>query len=291
MVKMFHESPLSIFNDIQQVTDGDYALVHLFDENPEYFEVFRHAVESGREVILDNSIFELGTAFDSDRYAYWINELRPTWYIVPDVLEDMQGTLDSFYRFKQTYSYLPGKVIAVAQGKTLAEMLLCFETLHNDPYVDMVAISFDLAFYEDLTSRLSENTAGKHKLNQLLAHGFDPKLASWMIGRLIAMDVLDVLYNNNTFHKPVHLLGCALPIEGTTYNQTQVGQDTPSFIYSTDTSNPVMAGYDGVEYDDYTGTLGKSKTKLFTIMNEPVDADQLKLILSNIGKFRKFWHG
>ena len=40
----------------------------------------------GREVLLDNSIFELGEAFDSDKFAKYVEELKPSYYIVPDVL-------------------------------------------------------------------------------------------------------------------------------------------------------------------------------------------------------------
>jgi len=77
-MKIAHESPISIFNEIQKVTDYDYALVHLFEESPEYLQKFKDAVAAGREVILDNSIFELEEAFDSEKFAHWIQELNPT---------------------------------------------------------------------------------------------------------------------------------------------------------------------------------------------------------------------
>ena len=36
-MKIAHEAPLSIFDKVQAVTDYDYALVHLFEENEEYY--------------------------------------------------------------------------------------------------------------------------------------------------------------------------------------------------------------------------------------------------------------
>ena len=57
MIKIAHESPKSIFNLVQKYTDYDYALVHLFEEDKEYLQYFKDAVAKGREVILDNSIF------------------------------------------------------------------------------------------------------------------------------------------------------------------------------------------------------------------------------------------
>lgn len=280
MVKFFHEAPNSIFKDVQQVTDGDYFLVHLLEENPTYLAHAKQAVAEGREVILDNSIFELGTAFDASRYAYWINELKPTWYIVPDVLEDCSGTLDSFVDFKKTYAdELPGKVIAVAQGHTLSDMLRCFDYLHEDPYVDMVAISFDLSFYEDIYRRITTN------LNLAWFPDLNPKLTSWVVGRAYVLDLLSVGYAAGLYTKPIHLLGCALPQEGTVYDEFY-----QSFIYSTDTSNPVVAGYEGTRYILNLGLNDKSATKLFKIIDEVVSDQQLEDILYNIKSFKELWN-
>ena len=57
MIKIAHESPKSIFEEVQKFTDYDYALVHLFEEDEEYLNQFRQASLKGREIILDNSIF------------------------------------------------------------------------------------------------------------------------------------------------------------------------------------------------------------------------------------------
>ena len=124
MIKTAHEAPKSIFSEMQKITDIDYALVHLFEEDEEYFNKFKKAVEDGREVILDNSIFELGEAFDADRYAYWIEKLKPTWYIVPDALEHRNKTMKQMEVWNAKYgNTLPGKKIGVVQGKTYAQLL------------------------------------------------------------------------------------------------------------------------------------------------------------------------
>ena len=56
MIKIAHESPKSIFEEVQRFTDYDYALVHLFEEDEEYLKQFQQAIKKGREVILDNSV-------------------------------------------------------------------------------------------------------------------------------------------------------------------------------------------------------------------------------------------
>ena len=59
MIKIAHESPKGVFDEVQKLTDYDYALVHLFEEDEEYLNQFKRARDKGREIILDNSIFEL----------------------------------------------------------------------------------------------------------------------------------------------------------------------------------------------------------------------------------------
>jgi len=127
MIKIAHESPKSIFNDVQKYTDYDYALVHLLEEDEEYLDQFKEAVKKGREVILDNSIFELEEAFDADKFANWINELRPTWYIVPDALEDTKKTMSQMASWNMHYSKsVYGKKIGVVQGKTYKQIVACY---------------------------------------------------------------------------------------------------------------------------------------------------------------------
>ena len=75
MIKIAHESPKSVFDKVQKLTDYDYALVHLFEEDNEYLKLFQDALKNGREVILDNSIFELEEAFDANKFAYWVTKL------------------------------------------------------------------------------------------------------------------------------------------------------------------------------------------------------------------------
>ena len=105
-MKTFHEATNSCFERVQQITDGDYCLVHLYDENEQYKEHFDNAVRKGREVILDNSIFELGTAFDSQDYLQKIKELNPTWYIIPDALEDCDQTLQNFWKIPTFFAFV-----------------------------------------------------------------------------------------------------------------------------------------------------------------------------------------
>ena len=39
-----HESPISILEESKEYNDYDYALVHLFETHPEYYEFFKNSL-------------------------------------------------------------------------------------------------------------------------------------------------------------------------------------------------------------------------------------------------------
>ena len=263
MIKLAHESPVGLFYYVQARTDYDYALVHLLEENESYRKHFEDAIASGREVILDNSIFELGEAFDMKQFSEWTNKLKPTWYIIPDSLEDRAKTTYNAMQWMEFYKpTTEGKSIGVVQGKTYYDIMKCYEAL-DKLGVDMIAISFDYSLYEELVPHPN-------------------KLVSWMLGRvaLLGMLVKDKVINKN---KPHHLLGCALPQEGQFYR----GYD---WIYSMDTSNPVVHAIKEISYP-LDGLTTKESQKLFELINHPAEEVNQGLLEYNIDRFRLWWNG
>lgn len=266
MVRIAHEAPISFFKQVRGRTDYDYALVHLFEESEEYYELFKTSLKEGREVVLDNSIFELGTAFDSTKFAQWVNTLEPSYYIIPDALEDKDKTISNFDKWMDEYKgNLPGKTIAVVQGKTYGEIVECYKYLVNK--VDKIAISFDYSLFNSWTRHLSLPT----------------KYHEWMIGRqmLLARMIDDKVINDKVPH---HLLGCGLPQEFKAYRNY-------TFINSLDTSNPVVAGIKRICYNKEDGLETKPSEKLFTMINMRTTIEQESDIIHNIYWFRKIVNG
>ena len=265
MIKIAHEAPIDIFEEVQRVTDYDYALVHLLEQNGRYRDTFERAVKKGREVILDNSIFELEEAFEADRFAMWVERLKPTWYIIPDALEDAEKTMQQAYNWIKTYKDIPGKKIGVVQGKTYQEIKDCYRAMDKIAKVDMIAISFDYSYYTDSVPHPN-------------------KYVSWMLGRvkLIGDLLRDGIINKN---KPHHLLGCGLPQEFSFYKHADY-----NFIYSLDTSNPVVHGLKGIEYAQ-EGLWGKESQKLHELIDVPIEEIDIQKVLTNINKFRWLTNG
>ena len=258
MIKRYHEAPLGVFKQVQQLTDGDYALVHLFETNEKYLEAFKVAVASGRDVILDNSIFELGTAFEGDKYVHWISELNPTWYIVPDCWKNGEVTTEMFFHFVNEYPQLEEKLkcrrIGVAQGWTVEEVTKCYKAI--EPYCDMVAFNLDFSsiYYETLPECLSQQQK----------EAMVPYCVAMSLGRHM---VLTQLWQSGVInvHKPHHLLGCGVPQEVMLYPRSW------TWIRSIDTSNPVVAGIEHWVYDPIAGINKKSDKKLCNLIDMKID--------------------
>ena len=264
MIKIAHEAPLDIFEEVQRFTDYDYALVHLLEENGRYRDTFERAIKKGREVILDNSIFELEEAFEADRFVQWVERLKPTWYIVPDALEDTKKTMSQMAEWNVKYSNVPGKKIGVVQGKTYDQIKNCYKFMDGSD-VDMIAISFDYSYYQESVPHPN-------------------KYVSWMLGRVKLLgDLLrDGTINTN---KPHHLLGCGLPQEFAFYKHADY-----SWIYSLDTSNPIVHAIKGIEYKD-DGLWSKESQKLHELIDMDIENIDIDKVKTNIQKFRWFANG
>jgi len=261
-IKIGHESPISIFEEVQDLTDYDYFLVHLFEERLEYLTKFERSKEKGRVTYLDTSIFELGTAFETSKFADWVQRLEPDYYFMPDVLESYKGTIRSAALWVDKYRHLPGTPVGVVQGRTLEELFNCYSFMDTILDVDMIAISFDYSFYQTYFPHPN-------------------KFVSWAMGRVRLLQELDKagVLNRNKKH---HLLGVALPLEGLFY------KDMP-WITSIDTSNPVVHGIKNISYIPNVGLFSKESQKLFELINIPIQEINLPLVKENIDEFRRIW--
>jgi len=265
LMKVSHESPVSILDFSKEYNDFDYCLVHLLDQYPQYNDFFKSArFTYDREVLLDNSIFELGKAFDSREFWIKAKEIKPNMFIVPDVLEDTQGTIQSFRAFDEYTKDIKGsfltKAIGAVQGKTWHELKECYKFMSDN--ADMIAISFDFSYY------------------QITGEG-GTYLEKWCTGR---QRFINDLISNGVWNwtKPHHLLGCSLAKEFRFYVDRNIYN-----IVSCDTSNPVVAAIHGLKYDADYGLDNKPSTKLADLITHTFTNDQLELVKYNTTMFKK----
>ncbi len=273
-MKIAHESPLFLLEESRTYNDYDYALVHLFEEYPEYYAFFIKSLKMGREVILDNSVFELETAFDPEAFAAAVKKLlkdsradpQLLTYIIPDVLDDGPATVASAKAFIKKYKKLPGRKMSVAQGKTMLELQNCYRDLF--PLVDKIGVSFNCKAYETWF--------------EVMQPGM-PKLLQWVYGRQYFIETLFHARWLST-EKPMHLLGIALPNEYGYYtrNHAELGR----FIDSADTSNPVVHGMLGIRYNPVFGLEEKKSLKLADMIDADRNSCDINAIRFNIKVFR-----
>lgn len=271
-----HECPLTLMSNVQELTDYDYCLVHLTEENKEYRQYFKEAIAKGRKVLLDNSVFELETPFDPDKFVDAINDLNPTWYIVPDFLDDNEKTKQSIENW--TVNYLPkiktkSKLIGSIQGKSFEELADCYKFMSSNSKVDKIAITFNsMAFYSICPDIL--------KGEKVTMEPSARNLQLWTEGRqrFISMLVAMRIWNDS---KPHHLLGCGYinEFKNPMYHRLN--------IETLDTSNPVAYGMSGQKYIPGIGNLSKPGMKICNHLNDNISESQWKLIQSNILEFNK----
>ncbi|MFA5582742.1 MAG: hypothetical protein WDA09_00895 [Bacteriovoracaceae bacterium] len=261
-IAISHEVPALLMEESRVFNDFDYALVHLFETRPAYYDFFVESLSRGRAVVLDNSVFELGTPFDPDRYLYWIEKLRPTYAIIPDKFGDADFTIEEVEKWVPKLKTLGVKSMGAIQGSTMDELVRCYDAIADQ--VDRIAISFAQPAYAKAFPLLSTDQAriyGRHLLINTLEH-----------------------YGTIRKSKPHHLLGLSLPQEMKLYRQSGF-----SFITSVDSSSPIVHGLHSIEYTN-DGLEEKLKIKLADLFDCPMSLinDSMDCILHNINVFRNF---
>ena len=265
LMKVSHETPISLLEFSRAYNDFDYCLVHLLEQHPEYYSFYKASRPTyNREILSDNSIFELGKAFDSEKFYKAVLDIQPNMFIVPDVLEDMHGTVQSYKDFetntKDIKNTFQTKAIGAVQGKNWQELIECYKFISD--HADMVAISFDFSYYQ-ITGR------GWHHLER------------WCSGR--QRFIMDLI-NNGVWRwdKPHHLLGCSLAKEFRFYVDRNIYN-----VVSCDTSNPIVAAIHGLKYDADYGLDTKPTTKLADLITHKFTEEELELVSYNTTMFKK----
>lgn len=279
-MQITHECPLNYLEPLKFCLPYDYALVHRL-ANPDYFAYFKRSVNSGRRVILDNSLFELGRAFDADQFLQWTALLGPDEVIAPDVFNDATANLASFNAFmhkfekffKKPGAYRP-KVIGVAHGEVALDLIICIREMAR--HCNKIAIPFGSAVFEgevwsDEDGKLEEyrnDTLYRKSLNRYK----------------FIKDSLRSVFEDFPNLK-LHLLGCHYPIEFKMYHQHK---DELGLLYdaieTADTSHPVAAALEENPYEDFL--YYKPKTKIDTLFDIYLTDHHRNTMIRNIKKFQ-----
>ncbi len=252
-----HEVPRCLLEMSREYNQYSYCLPHLLDIDEDYKNFFYEEKAKGRYVIMDNSLHELSHAYDFDRLKYWVNELEPDEFIVPDVWMDCHQTAAQAKYWKQFEFPEKTKKIAVIQGKDKNDAYLCASLLRELGY-DKLCVSYGATWYNDFFPHTNVD------MGKALGR------VRFVQGLLKLPHLKDV---------KLHLLGTSIPQEFGWY-------DNHPRIESIDTSNPIMAALEGTWYDDH-GLNSKPKANMndyFDMMYDEVDYLNVIHNLKNLEK-------
>ena len=257
-IKISHEVPICLLEDSRKFNDYDFCLPHLMDESPEYRDFFLESKKQDRYIIMDNSLHELGEAYDHKRLLHWINELLPDEFIVPDVWGDFNQSVRNAKTW-MSMNFPKGVTrVAVVQAKSLGEAVSCAQ-IYKDLGYEKIAFTYGLPYYESLFPHCSQSFAR-------------------IFGRITTLNEAykcGVLTDNDR----VHLLGASMPVEFSLYKNQEC-------IESIDTSNPIMATLDGTKYT-LEGLNNKPKSSMNENFGIPIEDINLGLLEHNISIFKK----
>lgn len=253
-VKINCELPLDVLQNNILLNDYDFVLFHLYISNDKYREYYNALRKTNpqRLMILDNSAYEFyvkGGKLDINEYVRVIEELRPDYYILPDVLMDQRSTLNGVNEFIDNYTIqCSAKPLAVIQGVTEEEMLECAE-IYKQKGLNNICIPFHNSFYKDIPRDPDlENTfADAYKLDSLDELTEDMKYAMGRVQFIVNN------YEKLRRFNYVHMLGSHCPFEKFFYKD--------SFVTSMDTGYPVKLAIKHI-------MLGKEKEKPDMIIDE-----------------------
>lgn len=258
------ELPLCLLSDHNTaLNDYDFVLFHLYQSSPAYRQYYEglRKTHPDRKMILDNSAYEYfitGGSLDIPSFIEAIKNLRPDFFLLPDVLMDKKATLDGIARFweiagPENESFFL-RALVVSQGNTEEEIVESWKEYINRGYRNL-AIPFHNSFFREM---------GKTRgfIRDIWADQFDNQLDAdkeYAIGRCnLIHKYQDFLRENFGY---IHLLGSHNPWEKAVHDYW-----SPGTIDSMDTGYPVKTGIEGYE-------LFQEPTKPSIIIDDFLEAD------------------
>lgn len=248
---------------------GDYHFI-LAQEARRHKAVRAYYKESEMYKTLDN-----GTA-EKSRVPFSIlvdmaNEIDADEVVAPDVVGDIDETIDDTSAFLSEYSNEPFEVMGVPQGSTGLEWFECLDWMLKNDNIHSIGLS-----------RLSIPMCFP-----------DVSLAN---SRLRCLQAITQAYSSETFNKPIHLLGCSEPAELRNLyvwlcnNETyEWGDKNLSWledtIRSVDTMTPFILGLKDLTFDNKGHKPDDKKCKV-AFNTKPTVAQTVYILKNMLSMYR-----
>lgn len=229
-MKFFTIPPLSDLPLMHAGTAGYFLLAHLYMSDKTYRDFVQKEIPKGAHVILDNGAAE-NSLVTEDILIDLVKEIKPTEVIAPDVLFDMDHTINNTVAFTdrmiQEKLDKDTNIFFCPQGSTIPEWLQAYEFGMENDLVSTIGLSKIAVPYAFFGAKN------------------DTKIAE---SRHMAIEVLHRL---GWIRKPIHFLGMGDPREFDYYNHVvYLNNLEKTFLRSTDSCYSILAGMKGVNFKD-----------------------------------------
>lgn len=259
-----HEIPKTLFPIHDFINNYPYVLAHLLMEetehyDKEYAEFYKNKLAKCDYSILDNSLYELGDSIDYKRLYELGEEYKPSHIILPDCLNDVVETKKRAQNYiKEFGDKSTPKFMGVIHGKSYDELRDILYYMITNPAIDIIAVPFSI-------------------MEKTIPPSANQKL--WRVN--VIRELIYPILKGLKSQKKLHLLGCHTPLEFSCYLPLE-----KEYIYSVDTSAPIVYGWSGIDFTNLSFDANKPKDKLAENLDIELTQDNLDLIAKNVNYFR-----
>ena len=218
-------------------------LPHLVNSLPKYKEFYKERAREGDHVLLDNSVFELGHSLDKKELLETAEDLHVTEVVAPEVWEDAIGTNILVEDFIEYHDSMQSniKILAMAQGNTIDEIVESFFKWNNHIKIDSLGLPFSLDYEIKGISDNVKSLTLRRVLNR------------WHL-----VDRINQYSKASSIRiKPTHLMGLSDAVELQRYKG-----DDYYWVRSNDSSTAFVHGVNGILYTERGLPCEKIKMKL-----------------------------
>lgn len=270
MVQTNCELPKSLIERNLELNDMDLVLFHLYDSYEWYREYYKNLRKThpNRTMILDNSEYEYfvkGLELDLNKYYKVINDLKPDYYILPDVLMDREKTLEKVDEFLKHYIIDVSKPMGVIQGNSPKDFEMCMKDM-MERGINNIAIPFHNSFFKEMDVIDSIKNYFKYNYQDRCEEDVKYSMGrvAWMLRYTKMLTKFDY----------VHVLGSHCPYEKFFYT---------NIATSMDTGYPVKCGIEGYRLFEEPH---KPNIIIDDFLENELDESTKKLIIENIDIFK-----
>uniref|UniRef100_A0A7C3WM14 Uncharacterized protein n=1 Tax=Dictyoglomus turgidum TaxID=513050 RepID=A0A7C3WM14_9BACT len=258
--------PTSYLEDFATKSKYHLILPHVLQSDSKYYEFYRKRIREKDFVILDNSIFELGTSFDANALLDIAEDLQVSVVVAPEAWEDAAETKKMVLDFIELHSSrncnIP--ILAMAQGKNVDEIIGSFFFWNNHSKISYIGLPFSLDFeIEGVSDNIKSQTL-KRVLNRW-----------YLVDRINRY----IRASSQKIVKPTHLMGLSDAVELQRYKG-----DSYYWIHSNDSSSAYIHGKHCIKYTDRGLPCEKILEKVNFSDSTVLNTEQYNCIVYNIEK-------